>query len=380
VNRKRLRNRASLLAACLALLAGPATAQNLDLAEVGAALALPVVTDTPGTGDVTWTSILITNTSANGIRLGFQVISGDPDDDWSADSFDCPLSPNETTHFLIEPAGDDARIHFECSIPGATYDDPGSLNVVRSELVDAMNGIFFAFVQDHLGQVKSNDVLIGTATIVDFDRNTAFSVDAVPFQGGDILAQDGNREFKFNGLEYAQFPSMVLTQFHAPDDQVEAFLILFGLDGTTGSGGPDISVKVDFWNDDELPRDTDFDFDCFTIVSLPTIDSRFLRANLGSSVGHLKLTPRASTQTFGSFAHDVVFGNDDGVRRIGVHGWIFQRIATGGRLRTSPEPGGGTAVLTPPVGNPVSYGRNLYQNQFSLVPLNTQDVPTLNAG
>jgi hypothetical protein len=379
---KLLTKAAAVLAAPLAMTAVPASAQNLDLVEVGAALALPVITDLDdfvGEGDMSWTSIIITNTSSTGIRLGFQVLSGDSEDDWNANSFDCPLSGNETTHFLIEPNRDGtSTIYFECSVPGATSDSPSALNVKRTERVDAMNGVFFAFVQDAFGEVVSNDVLIGTATIVDFETETAYSVDAVPFQGGDILAQDGNRTFQFDGLEYAQFPSMLLTQFHAPDSKVNAYLILFTLDGTTGAA-PDVELKVDFWNDDELKRNADYDFDCFDIVALEDIDPRFRRESLGSSVGHLKITPKVASQEDEARAHDIVHGDGNQVRRVPVHGWILQEILPGGQLRTSSTASDDTEVKTPRIADPASYARNLYQNQFSLVPFGG-DVVTFEAG
>ncbi len=377
--RKLLTKAAAMLAAPLAVSAVPAAAQNLDLAEVGAALALPVITDFDdyyGERDESWTSIIITNTSPTGIRLGFQVLSGDYEDFWNTNSFDCPLSGNETTHFLIEPNHNGtSTIHFECSVPGATSDSPEDLNVERHEVVDAQNGVFFAFVQDAFGDVVSNDVLIGTATVVDFRSDTAYSVDAVPFQGGDILAQDGNRVFRFDGLEYAQFPSMVLTQFHAPDYDVRAYLILFTLDGTTGAA-PDVELKVDFWNDDELKRNADYDFDCFTIVALEDIDPRFKRYALGSSVGHLQVTPKVASQQDEARAHDILHGDGNQVRRVPVHGWIVQDVLLGGKMRATASD---SVAVTPVIEKNASFGRNLYQNAFSLVPFG-KDVVTFDAG
>jgi hypothetical protein len=394
--RKFLTKAAAVIAAPLALVAAPASAENLDLTEVAAALALPIITEAPEAeeedpmcpegeeceaslgGD--WTSIIITNTGSKGVRLGFQVLSGDLEDSWTANSFDCPLSGNETTHFLIAPNehGDNSStIYFECSIPGATGDDPDSLNVERVEVVNAAKGILFAYVKDAFGDVVSNDVLIGTATVIDFDDDTAWSVDAVPFQGGDVLAQDGNREFRFDGLEFLQFPSMVLTQFHAPSYDVEAELILFTLDGTTGAA-PDVELKVDFWNDDELKRDADYAFDCFDIVKLEDIDPRFKRESLGSSVGHLKLTPKVASQEDEARVHDILFGDGNGVRRVPVHGWIVQEIEDGGSIRTSPDDYHGK-VKTPELEGEAAYARNLYQNKFSLVPFG-KDVVVFNAG
>ena len=41
----------------------------------------------------------------------------------------------------------------------------------------------------------------------------------------------------FDGTEFKKFPSLVTTNYIAPDDSVTAELLLFTLDGKTGSGG-----------------------------------------------------------------------------------------------------------------------------------------------
>ncbi len=382
---------AGLLLAVAVLAATPrsACAQNLDLDGVAPLLALPVLTRASPEGDRI-TSITVSNASQSAVVLSIQVLSGDPGDRWRANSFSCVLSGDEVTEFVIEPAGDGSRASFECSTPDAhAQGDPSLLNVAREELLLAREGIFFVALEGLDGAARSSNVLRGAATVIDFATSSAFQLGAIPFQGGDVLAQDGDRRYRFDGLEYAQFPSFLVSPFHAPETQtvevalpgggaelrelpaIEASLVLFTLDGASGAHAPKARLKVDFWNDDELHRATDFAFEGFTVVALEDIDPRFEARFLGTSVGHLQLTPRPTAVT--DLAHDVQFdGPGDGVRRVPVHGWLLQSAHRGATLR-------GTGAESPVVTEAVGWSRTLGQGAFGLIPL-PGDTPTLDSG
>ena len=95
-----------LLAGVLVLGLGPASlAANLDLDEMGAVLALPVVT-----GDSTFTAITITNGSLEPVDLHIEVVNGDEGEQWESASFSCHTTPNESTLFVFSSDGDGSRV------------------------------------------------------------------------------------------------------------------------------------------------------------------------------------------------------------------------------------------------------------------------------
>ena len=144
------RNRAHLTKAVIAalalgLLAAPAVAQNLDLDEVAAALALPVITgaDPLATSGPT-TEIVITN-AGNAVRLHVTLIDSE---DWSEVDFSCEVTKNETTLFTFEPptlANDSATnslLTYEC------LDENGDSKLFEKVPVDIVNGIMFVSIED----------------------------------------------------------------------------------------------------------------------------------------------------------------------------------------------------------------------------------------
>jgi hypothetical protein len=365
----------------LVSLARPVAAQNLDLSEMAAALALPVITDA---ATATHTSIIVTNTSANTVVLGFEVLSGDPLDNWSSNSFICLVTGNETTEIYITPDGaGGSLLSFECSASDADQHSPlGDLNIPRVEPAAAGKGILWVYTANLAGTVTSNNVLVGDATIINYSTGQAWSAGAIPFQGKDAFAQSGDQTFRFDGLEYAKFPSLLTTNFHAPTDGigggVDAALVLFTLDGSTGGIGsptptPAAMVSVDFFNDDERLRDTALTFDCFTIIELSALDARFIRSNLGSRIGHMQLRPQPVARN--DLAHDQLFDAGTlsfGVRTAPVHGWIFQEIWDF-NLSTDFDKDGLT-----PIASPAAFARTLGQGVFALTP-SPGDTPTFNA-
>jgi hypothetical protein len=401
--------------AAAGIMAGAASAQNLDLDEMAAALTLPVITggQPPNTlkaaegGEVVITGIdsqpeaITLNTVTNGrsypVLLRVDVISGDPTgsnggDRWQSDSFDCLLTGRETTTFLFVGDGDGSRVYVECSTP---FGAGGLLADNKLLGLRAKNGVMFvAAASPGTGTAISEDLLFGDAVVVDLVQGQAYSFSAIPFQAGSGF-NDGNKVYKFDGQEYARFPSVLATNFIAPDKalpsaRINAELILFTLDGTTGNPtAPRVSVAGLGYNDDEVPFDFQWEFDCFDIVALQDMSANFAQDFLGSLSGHLQLVPQP-VGTPGTDVHDAQFGDGNNSRRRPVHGWIVQNVLAGavvvlGDVAPSPPGAPGQPTFSQPddraiTGGPAAWGRPLAQGRGSLVPFLQDYSPVLNAG
>lgn len=322
---------------------------------VAAALALPVDIRVNGRE----THIVVTN-AGPALTLHVLLIS----DDWSGDDFNCYVTQNETTlfEFFRDPFTDQPMLRYECTNP-LTFEQE-----VAQTPVDIEQGIMFVTLENPPGFTVSSNQIFGDATVIDFDQGVAYSFEAIPFAG---FLNDGDRRYFFDGTEYGEFPARLATNFIAPTqspppaglDEITAELVLFTLDGTIGSGfGPRVLLSVTFFNDDEQRFSSSYSFDCFSIVRLDDIDPRFLASALGSTTGHLVLTPQVTTH--GDLAHDVLFGNGNGARRTAAHGWLVQTAAAGSQIGSSSlflanDPGWGRALarsitnLVPEQGPPV---------------------------
>jgi hypothetical protein len=400
--------------AAAALSAGTASAQNLDLDELGAALALPVITGDQGVnalkgsnGDVIITNqsavtlITITNGKAGPVRLKIDVISGDVastpggPDNWQSQSFDCDLTGRETTTFVFAPTfngvpvpapGSGNSVMFvECS--NLLTNDTEGNPVAQFRILQ--NGVFFAAVADPvIGDVISEDIIFGDAVVVDYTFGQAYSVEAISFQAGTGM-NDGNKVYHFDNLEYAKFPAVLATNFIAPrlvgaTPVVSAELILITLDGTGGNVPvPRAMLSGLAYDDDEVPFDFQWEFDCFDIASLVDIDPNFVflpgsPLGLGSISGHLQLVSQPIATA--NDAHDAQYGDGNNIRRRGVHGWIVQ--STFGQLLPGNAPIQGTPVI--PVGAAfAAWARPLAQSTTALAPFladldSTLDVDPLN--
>ena len=388
------RNRAHLTkvviaALALGLSAAPAVAQNLDLDEVAAALALPVITGADPLDPLAisgpTTEIVITN-AGNAVRLHVTLIDSE---DWSEVDFSCEVTKNETTLFTFEPptlANDSATnslLTYEC------LDENGDSKLFEKVPVDIVNGIMFVSIEDPVsGQTINTNQIFGDFTVIDFGSGLAYSAGAIPFQGKTITSGVADRDFRFDNIEYSAFPSKLATNFIAPDaggvagmQEVDAELILFSLDGTVqGLGlGPIVSLSIKFFNDDEMVFSTGHTFPCFDIVRLEDIDSRFETTALGSPAGHLVLTPQVATQP--DLAHDASFDpgpmNVIGVRKSPVHGWLVQTAFMGASVGYPPT-GFPPPAAGPTLAGNAAWARPLAQSQTAMVP-HTGDTPTLRA-
>jgi hypothetical protein len=384
------------------------SAANLDIDEMAAVLVLPVITGgQPGNplkfgarGDVVIpnqtavTLATVTNASSDSVILQVNVISGDvvqqpaPSDACQTESFICPLTGRETTTFVFTPLANGSTIWAECSeiqTDGTIAPNP----VPFAQDLDTQNGIMVISVADPLTPglpTVSQDVIFGDAIVVDQVAGQAYSFGAISFQAGR-RSNDGDKVYLFNSKEYAKFPSALTTSFLAPGLQtgangVQAELILFTLDFATGSLPiPRVALGGITYNDDEEWCDWDWEFDCFDVVALEDISSCHQLyppadpRGLGSISGHLEMWPQSILTAAGD-SHDIKFGNDDGSRKRGVHGWIVQNVA--GTDFVQVLPGNQPIAGTPPVNvpYPTAWGRPLAQSTTDLIP-NPGDKPAV---
>lgn len=366
---------AALLALCGA--AGTAAADP----RPGAALALPYLTN--GTDRITVATI--TNVDpAQPVTLHLNFIIGDPGQSWNALNFDCPLIPRETTYLVFEPEpGGNTRVTTECSDLGVVAPDPTATNNVFVRLVQGQTGVLFVSAECQVGEVgctlafpamrtRTDDVLLGDFSVIDSAQGFAFSADALHIQGVPG-AGFGDQAYAFDGSagEYARFPSTLIGQYVAPDDDVTADLLLFTLDGRVGTGpGIDARVAGFGYDDDGNPTSASIEFDCFTITDLVGPDGFGLNLSRtfgGHLVGHLELFPiataRADAQEFSP-----PLGDGNGARVPVVYGYLIQTVASGGDLADGAF--GGTAAAT------AAWAQGLASGDTALVPFG-MDVPAL---
>jgi hypothetical protein len=400
---------AALALVTVGLPAGPARAQNLDVGELAAALALPVITGDQGVnalkgsdGDVIITNqsavtlITITNAKADPVRLKIDVISGDVastpsgPDNWQSQSFNCDLTGRETTTFVFVPTFNGAAVpapgsgrsvmYAECS--NLLTNDPEGNPVAQFRILQ--NGVFFVAVADPVsGDLVSQDILFGDAVVVDFQQGQAYSVEAISFQAG-TGTNDGNKVYHFDNMEYKKFPAVLATNFIAPSNGAEqalsAELILITLDGTTGNVPvPRARLGGLAYNDDEQFFDFQWEFDCFDVVALPDLDPNFLFTpgsvlGLGSLSGHLQLVPQPIATS--NDVHDAAYGDGNNVRRRPAHGWLVQSVV--GELVPANHPIQGTPPIAA-ANMPAAWGRPLDQSTTALLPFLSDQHPVLDA-
>ena len=404
---RKLTKMGAVLAAVAAagLTAGAASAQNLDLDEMAAALALPVLTGGQPPNTIKFTNgdvilgdnaalnlLTITNGKAQPVLLRVDVISGDPagpggGDTWQSDSFDCFLTGRETTTALVIANGAGSIIFMECSTP------LGLVNDNKFVAARAANGIFWVAAADPAnGKTISEDVLFGDAVVIDTVLGQAFSFGAIPFQAGNGF-NNGNKVYSFDGEEYAKWPGVVATNFIAPRGVaagippmgpplpgIKAELVLFTLDGTTGNPtAPRVSLAGLAYNDDEVAFDFQHEFDCFDVISLTDMSLNFEQSFLGSLSGHLQLVPQ-QVGTVGHDVHDATYGDANNSRRLPVHGWIVQNVTTNFPVVQVGQPTPQQGLARPSGPGSKAWGRPLSQGRTALVPFLQDLDPRLNAG
>lgn len=319
----------------------------IDPNTLGAAVAMPYLT-TPYNGGVRMTVGTVTNGSDHrAINLHLVWISAT---DWSEIDYDCPLTPLETTYFIYEqiPGSDNALVTFECSDNNLDYPNNARTNNIVTRALNGTDGIMVAAVECQLGdsecdaqqeggqvrRTQAKNILSADMTVIDFGAGLAFSAPAIHIQGR-YASRNGDRQYEFNNEEgeYRQFPSLLTTNYIAPDSSISAELLLFTLDGKTGSGGAAAKVSGFAYDDDENPTSGSISFDCLTLTAIDDSPNGFglnvTRPFGGHIVGHLELFPAAVAR---NDEHELLSESNDGVRRALVHGYLIQQIRAGGQF------------------------------------------------
>ena len=288
----------------------------LDPATPGAFLVYPyVVVSSASEGGRIETLVTLTNTSDRPVRAHAALINGDPQDRRYCYecNYDFLLDGFGTARLLLTRAGTTTKIK--------------NIDTGASRSCAQRVGFLTIDVEDSSRRVLTDNVLVGSAVVVNYSAGTSFSIPAISIQGG---TGDGNRKFRFDNDEYRSFPSFIQGDFVAPDlrGPAAAQLVLFTL-GFRRQHPPVTECEV-IGSDSQGGRQfsTSLTFGCFTSVRLQDLDPAFAAPNLGSDEGHLRL----SCKVEGTDENALVFG--------GVHGVLVQTEAggdaTGNLLGQSP--------------------------------------------
>jgi hypothetical protein len=282
-----------LLGLALLGVAHGAAASKFGLQELGSGVAIPFLT-----GPDLMTKAVLTNVAAADRVLHFDVINGDPGENWDVESFQCTLTAGETVEISFVGGdtwvggstnagtdfGGDSWIRFECDrVEGVNQEfggDAGSDGTIAS---NASRGVLWVTVQNDHGHTLANNVLFADFSIFNLASGMAASSNAASVQG---VSNDGDRKYEFNGSEYLKFAAASATNFRAPLG-TESFLLIFTLDGVTGAP-PTVRVRVLWYDDDEHVEDDAFEFKCFDLVHYEDIAPGL--ASL-ETAGHIELLP-----------------------------------------------------------------------------------------
>ena len=190
-------------------------------------------------------------------------------------------------------------------------------------------GMLVINLEDELGNVLTDNVLLGEEVVVDYTSGHAFSVPAIPFQGRN--GGDWDRSFSFNDQEYGKMPRIVAANFIAPNlvdapAAVTAELALFTLDFER-QYPPLTDCSVVGYDAGENAFSSSFQFGCWSMLDLCEISPEFCYPNLGlygtlDTHGWLMLDCRVDRDDDGAF-------DASG----GVHGAIIQSADPGAALR-----------------------------------------------
>jgi hypothetical protein len=239
------------------------------------------------------TEAVITNTAAGPRRLHFDLIN----DVCDTQSWHCTLTARETMQVSIT----NGNVQFECDAVEGSPDPPFAGNDGDIDATTLGQGVLWVTVEDALGTTVSENVLFADWTVVDTGAGVAYSAPAAGFQG---ITNDGDKDYQFDGVEYANFPDSLATNYLPPADY-PGELLVFTLDLTAGFPAP-VRANVLWYDDDEQYEDDSFAFECADIIPYGQIAPGL--AALGTA-GHMEMSPTV-TQYFpphGDFARRVPF-------------------------------------------------------------------------
>lgn len=297
-------------ATCLPVCAGS------DLNEVGALLVFPAVIALQDAGTQWETFVTITNASATPVRLHVSYVNGDEtawDYCYECD-FSIPLTGFDTETMVVTP-----------TVWGISIE---SEDGTVSQACPHRMGMIVVSLEDSNGQSLTNNVMLGSAVVVNYGGGFSYSIPAIPFQGRN--ASDGDRNFRFDDNEYGKMPRIVAAEFLAPDlaaNGVTADVALFTL-GFRRQFPPEVDCTVTGYDAAENPFSRSVRFGCWSLRSLCDIHPEFCYPNLGllpgqrDTHGWFKFSCRVDSDRNGSYETNG-----------GVHGVLIQTAPTGAILR-----------------------------------------------
>ena len=138
-----------------------------------------------------------------------------------------------------------------------------------------------------------SNALHGDAVVADLGRGTSWQVGAIAVQS--VGPNDGNRELRFDNMEYAAFPHIVTANFWSHNERVDPRLVLFNVDFRTGTR-PATQCSMNYVNAEEEVFGRNFSFGCWSDAPLFSIAPGFDEDILGTANGFLWVRCDAGTQ------------------------------------------------------------------------------------
>jgi hypothetical protein len=319
-----------------------------DLNEVGALLVYPTIVAVPlnaptapaGIRGVE-TFVTITNAGPQDVIAHVSYINGQYESYqycYECD-FQIPLTGNDTETLVITSG-------------------PGGTHIQAEDLYLDMScpwpwGMLVVALEDEDGNTITDNVLLGEEVVVNYANGSAFSIPAIPFQGG---TGDGDRAYGFDDEEYGKMPRIVAADFLAPDVQqnASAMLSLFTL-GFERQFPPLVDCSVIGFDANEHPFSSSFQFGCWGLWDLYQISPEFYYPNLGlfNNDPHHPISDTHGWLQLNCRVDDNPAAADGFEANGAVHGAIIQSQAGGSTL-----PAGSGATF----GSAAMWGRLLYQS------------------
>lgn len=246
------------------------------------------------------TYVTITNDGSTPVNAHMEVIGGVACDDCN---FDLPLTGFQTKRLLLRRellGGSEATVIYDASPSGA----PTILTACPEPHGFIVATLEASGVEPR--QTLGDNMLHGDEVVVHLTAGTATQVGAIAVQGAG--PNDGDRELRFDNMEYAAFPSVITANFWAPDLNVDPRLILFNVDFTTGRP-PETWCSINYVDAEEHQFSKDFHFGCWADARLVDIAPGFHADILGTANGFLWAECDAGTH--GALMTDLTFTDED---------------------------------------------------------------------
>lgn len=138
-----------------------------------------------------------------------------------------------------------------------------------------------------------SNYLHGDAVVTDLSLVSSWQVGAIAIQG--VGVNDGDRQLRFDNVEYAAFPNIVTANFWSPNAEHAPRLVLFNVDFEVGGVPPTTQCSLNYVNAEEDVFNRSLSFGCWMDKPLSAIAPGFLEDILGTSNGFLWVKCDAGT-------------------------------------------------------------------------------------